>query len=83
MACGSAHHSVGAVAAKRMYCAGPGDNFAAMHHALAYQVFFSGFQPNATIIDNQGVAFLYYDHVFVIIMRVCCGRRGLTTRPER
>src|ERR1035441_2444636 len=46
------------------------------------EVFVSGVQRNAPPLDNQGVASLHYDHVFVVVKRVRSGWRCLTARPK-
>src|SRR5271165_6720648 len=73
---------VHAVAAKGVYGPGPGHNFAAMRHSPRDEVFVSGAERNALPIDNQCVASLHHDHVFVEFVRVGRGGSGLAARPK-
>jgi hypothetical protein len=78
----SGSHSVCAAASEGMYGPGPSDNFAAMHHSPRDEIFVAGVQRNALLIDNQGVASLHYNHVFVVVMSMRSRRRCLATRPK-
>lgn len=66
-----------------MYSSGPSNNFATMRHSPRDEIFVSGVQRNAPPIDNQDVASLHYDHVFVVVMSMRGGWRCLTTLPKR
>ncbi len=63
---------------------GPGasDRFTAMPESLWYEIFLSGFDGDAFVINDEGVAALYHDHVFVVIMHMRCGNSGLVASPE-
>ena len=60
--------SVSPVATEGVYSARSGHNFAAMHHSARYDVLVAAMQGNACPIDQQGVAALNDDHVFVVIV---------------
>jgi hypothetical protein len=48
---------------------GPGasDNLASMRESLGNEIFLSGFDGDAAATDNQGVAALHHNHVFVVL----------------
>lgn len=79
----SGSYSVCAVAAEGMYSSGSCNNLATMRHSPRDQIFVSGVKRNVPPIDNQGVASLHYDHVFVVFMSMHGGWRCLTTVPKR
>ena len=79
----SGSNSVCAVAAEDMYSSGSSNNLAAVRHSPRDEIFVSGVQRNAPPIDNQGVASLHHDHVFVVVMSMRSGWRCLTALPKR
>lgn len=58
-------------------------NFTTVRYAARDEVFFSGFQGNPVSVEDQRVATLHNDHIFVVIVDML--RRGpcFRTRPER
>ncbi len=60
-----------------MYGASPGHNFPTVHDAFRYEIFRTGVQRNMLIVDNEGIATLHHDHIFVELVRMRGGNRGL------
>jgi hypothetical protein len=79
----SGSYSVCAVAAEGMDSSSPSNHFATVRHSPRDEIFVSDVQRNAPPIDNQGVASLHYDYVFVVVMSMRGGWRCLTTPPKR
>src|SRR5437016_4226673 len=47
------------------------------------QVLLSGFEWNPLPLDDQGIAALNNDHIFVVVVRVRCGDRSFRATPKR
>jgi hypothetical protein len=56
--------------AERVNGPSPGANFAAMREPFGNEVFFSRFDGYTSAINDQGIATLDHDHVFVVLMHV-------------
>jgi hypothetical protein len=54
-----------------------------MRYAARDEVFLPGIHWNALSVDDQGIATLHNDHVFVVIVSVCRGCRSFTAGPKR
>jgi hypothetical protein len=74
---------VSAMAPKCMDGSSTGCNLTTVRYAARDEVFFSGFQGNPVSIDDQRVATLHDDHIFVVIVDMLRRRPGFSTRPER
>src|ERR1017187_1098658 len=79
----SGSHSVCTVAAESVYRPSSSHNLATVPHPTRNEVFISSVKWNLLSVNNQGVASLHYDHVFVVIMGMRSGWRCLTARPRR
>lgn len=66
-----------------VYGSGLSQNFAAMQYATRDEVLLSSAQWNPFPINDQGIAALDHDHVFVVIVDVRSGSRGLAAGPKR
>jgi hypothetical protein len=53
-----------------------------VHQALSNEVFFSRSNGNSLSIDDQRVATLYDDHVFIVLAGLSSRRRCLVTLPK-
>jgi hypothetical protein len=53
-------------------CSGASNNFTAVMDTTSDEIFLSSRQWNALAIDNQGVAALSDDHVFVVVVNMRC-----------
>src|SRR5207249_35209 len=62
---------------------GLGQNFATVQYAPWDEVLLSGLQWNPLPVDDQGIAALNNDHVFVVIMHVHRGGRSFPAGPKR
>jgi hypothetical protein len=62
---------------------GPGKNFAAVWYAAWNEIFLSSPYRNPLSIDDQRIAALYDEHVFVVFVDMSRGCRGFTTGPKR
>ncbi len=71
------------MAAKCVDRSGPGKNFAAVLDAAWNEIFFSGLHRNPLPIDDQGIAALHNDHVFVVIVDMRRRYRIFTAAPKR
>ena len=58
------------VAAKRMYGPSSGQNFSTVRGTTRDEIFVSCVEGDAFSINDQGVATLYDEHVFVVIVYV-------------
>ena len=74
--------AVGPVAAKCVDSSGPGNHFATVRYAARDEVFLAGPHWNPLPIDDQGIAALDNDHVFVVIVGVSRGYRRFTAGPK-
>ena len=72
----------GAAAPKGMDGSGTGDGLAPMPGPLRNEILFSGSHWNALAIDNQSIAALYDDKVFVLVMHMRSRYRRFTAGPE-
>jgi len=70
------------MAAEGMDRSGAGQDFAAVRHAAGDEILLAGFQGNPFAVDDQRVAALHHDHVFVEVVDMRCGGRGLGAGPE-
>jgi hypothetical protein len=63
------------MAAKCMYGPGSSEDFARVEHAALDEVLFTGLERDAPAIDDQGIASLDDDHIFIeaVGMRGGCG----------
>ena len=73
----------GPVAAERVDCSGPSQNFATVRHAARDEVFLPGLHWNPLSIDDQGITALHNDHVFVVVVGMCSGCRSFAAGPKR
>jgi len=64
--------SVGAMSGEGVNCSGASNNFTAVMDTTSDEIFLSSRQWNALAIDNQGVAALSDDHVFVVVVNMRC-----------
>src|SRR6266498_5464332 len=71
------------VAAKCVDGSGLSQNFATMQYAPRDEVLLSGLQRNPLPVNDQGIAALDHDHVFVVVVGVRCGSRSFTAGPKR
>lgn len=74
--------SVCPVAAKRVDGPGSGENFSAVQCVLWDEEFVSGIQRYALATDNERVAALYHQHVFIVIVRMDRRSRRLIAGPK-
>jgi len=74
---------VGSMAAKCVDRSGSSLHFATVLDASRDDVFFPGPDRNSLAIDDQGIAALHNDHVFVVIVGVGRGCGGLRAAPKR
>jgi hypothetical protein len=74
--------AVSPVAPKCMDRSGPGENFTTVRNAVRNEVFFAGPYWNSLAIDDQGIAALHNDHVFVVIVSVCHRCCSFTASPK-
>jgi hypothetical protein len=58
-------------------------NFPAVPYAAGDEVLLSSRQWNPLSVNDQGVAALNHDHVFIVIVDVRCGSRSFTAGPKR
>jgi len=58
------------------------DDLATMPDSARYEIFFSGFHRNVSILKNQRVATLDSHHVFIVFVDVRSGIGILVARPE-
>jgi hypothetical protein len=65
---------IGASSAERVNGPGASHWFARMRELLRDEILLTGSDWNALVINNQGVAALHDDHVFVEVMHVWCGQ---------
>jgi|GEM_PF-3776963 hypothetical protein len=63
-------------------CPSSGYNFASVQRSARDYVLMSGSQSNSLIVNNQRVASLHHDHVFVIVVRMWHRHSVLSTRPK-
>jgi hypothetical protein len=61
---------------------GASDNVATMPESSRDEVFFSGFDRNASVTKNQGIAALDDYHVLVILVNVRSRMGGFVASPE-
>ena len=61
--------------AERVNCPRATHHFAAVRHASWNEIFLPGFHWNLLAIDNQRVAALHHEHIFIEFMHVL-RRRG-------
>lgn len=62
---------------------GPGNNFAAVRHAAWNEIFLSGLHLNLFSIDNQRIAALHNEHIFVVNVDMWRRCRSFTAGPIR
>ena len=74
--------AVSPVAPKCMDRSGPGENFTTVRNAVRNEVFFAGPYWNSLAIDDQGIAALHNDYVFVVIVSVCRRCCSFTASPK-
>jgi len=74
--------TLGPVAPKCMDGSGSSQSFATVRHATWDEVFLPGSHGNPFAMNDQGIATLHHDHVFVVIVGVWRGFSGLTAGPE-
>jgi hypothetical protein len=53
-----------------------------MRQSLGYEIFFSRFDGDPLCANHQRIAALHHNHVFVVLMHMCCRRRRLVTSPK-
>jgi len=74
--------TLGPVAPKCMDGSGSSQSFATVRHATWDEVFLPGSHGNPFAMNDQGIATLHHDHVFVVIVGVWRGFSGLTAGPK-
>src|ERR1035438_324461 len=73
----------GSMAAKCVDRSGSSHNFATVLDATRNEVFFPSPHRNSLAIDDQGIAALHDDHVFIVTVGVGRGFGGLWAAPKR
>ena len=71
------------MAAKCMNRSRAGKNFSAMLNAARNKILLTGLHRNSLLIDDQGIATLHNEHVFVVIVYMRSRCRRLTAGPKR
>src|SRR5262245_49664944 len=74
--------SLRTLTAERMNGPGASDDLATMPCSARDEVFFSGFNGNASVTKYQGITALNDHHVLVVVVHVRSGMRGLVASPE-
>jgi hypothetical protein len=74
---------IGPVATECMDRSGPSQNFATVWDAARDEIFLPGVHWDPLSIDDQGLAALHNNHVFIVIVSVYRGCSSFTAGPER
>src|ERR1700733_606600 len=74
---------VSPMAPKCMDGSSTGFNFTTVRYSARDEVFFSGFQGNPVSVEDQRVATLHNDHIFIVIVDMLGRGPRFRTRPER
>lgn len=75
--------AVGSVPAERVNCSGSGENFAAVYHPTWNQILLPFLHRNPFSANDEGIATLHNEHVFVVIVNVFPRRSCLSACPDR
>src|SRR5580692_9735516 len=62
---------------------GPRNNLTTMRNSLRNEIFLSRLDGNPFALNDQRVAPLHHDHVFIVLMRVRSGTRRFAASPKR
>src|SRR5690349_11205685 len=76
-------HAVSSMTAKCMDRSCSCQNFSTVRHSAPNEVFVSSIQRNPIAIDDQGIAALHNEHVFVVVVHMLRGSCVVGARPER
>src|SRR5215470_5759584 len=71
------------MAAEKVNCSGASQDFPGMRGSLRNEVFLPGPYRNRFAVDNQCVATLYNEQVFVKLMNMSFRARSFTACPKR
>lgn len=75
--------AVGSVPAEHVDCSGSGEDFAAVYHPTRNQILLPFLHRNPFSANDEGIATLHNEHVFVVIVNVFHRRSCLSACPDR